>query len=387
MLQRCGPILPLEESAKEGSFRTMDTDLQASVARLLRALAQMSSARAVTLRSIAQAGSPMDLVAVSGVNTQACARIARAQPDCGVCASALRTGTMQSDDTACGCVRELDADSCATRQVVAVALKHKDRPCGVLSLFFEDADAAGQLPAGFLELLPPLAEMVGAAMENGVGAGSDLYTSVMRERNLLANEVHDSLAQHLTSIRMRTSLLRGAVAAQEQERAAQYLKEIDESLAVAQSRVRQIITDFRAPMDAPRLLPALQYAVEQLHGASGVPIELVCQVGEPRLSPYEEMQLFYIAREALTNALKHSQAGCVRLALDEQPGAYELLVEDDGVGFDDTRAAEHGHFGLHIMRERAERIGAIFEVQRREHGGTRVRLRLPAHTDSGEALQ
>jgi len=387
MLQRCGPILPHEDGAEESETRAFDTDLQEPIEGVVRALTQMSAARAVTVRTVAHVGSPMELIASSGASKTQRANIARADADCGVCAVALRTGQVQSGECSCDCVRELTQRAQCTQQVVAVALRHKERPCGVLSLFLDKGEVATQLPAGFLNLLPALGDLVGTAMENCRRAGADVHSSVMQERHLLANEVHDSLAQHLTSIRMRTSLLRNAVATRDEDRATQYLEEIDESLAVAQSRVREIITQFRAQMDAPRLLPALEYAIEELRSASGVHIDLQCRVREPRLSAYEEVQVFYIAREALTNALKHSQADYVCLALDENSGSYELLVEDNGVGFDDGRAADHGHFGINIMRERAQRIGAIIELQRREQGGTRVRLTLPARVASGEALE
>ncbi len=387
MLQRCGPILPHEDCADDSKTRALDTDLQEPIEGVVRALTQMSAARAVTVRTVTQMGSPMELAAASGASEQQCAKIARADANCGVCAVALRTGQIQITEHSCTCVRELAHSEQSGQQVVAVALRHKQRACGVLSLFLDKGETATKLPTGFLDLLPALGDLIGTVMENSRRSSADVRSSVMQERHLLANEVHDSLAQHLTSIRMRTSLLRNAVATRDEDRATQYLEEIDESLAVAQSRVRQIITQFRAQMDAPRLLPALEYAIEELRSASGVQIELHCPVHEPRLSAYEEVQVFYIAREALTNALKHSQADCVRLVLGENSGSYELLVEDNGVGFDDGRAADHGHFGINIMRERAQRIGAIIELQRREQGGTRVRLTLPARVATGEALE
>jgi nitrate/nitrite-specific signal transduction histidine kinase len=294
---------------------------------------------------------------------------------------------VQLATNACDCVRELSDGAGTDQRVLAVALTHKDRPCGVLSLFLENGAAEADLPPGFSDLLPALGEVIGTAVENTRQADVSVHSSVMQERHLLANEVHDSLAQTLTSIRMRTSLLRDAVASQEKARAAKYLREIDESLAAAQSRVREIITEFRAQMDAPRLLPALQFAIEELRGASGVEIELECRVSELRLSPYEEVQIFYIAREALTNALKHSQASRVRVVLAEHAGNYELRVEDNGVGLVDGKAADHGHFGLNIMRERAQRVGGAIELQRCEQGGTRVQLTFPSRASVGEVAR
>ncbi|SPJ17409.1 putative GAF sensor signal transduction histidine kinase [Burkholderiales bacterium] len=385
MLQRCGSARPHEGSAEDAGAYTLAADMNAPIDHLLQVLAGMTEARAATVRTISDDGSPMDLVAASGASTSAQTRIARADADCGVCAVALRGDGVQVSTERCACVRELDADAGADHQVVAVALRHKEQALGVLSLFLERPGAALDLPARFPDLLSALGDVIGSAIANTRQADNDVHSSVMQERHMLANEVHDSLAQNLTSIRMRTALLRRAFATRDEERATQYLEEIDEALAGAQSRVREIITQFRAQMDAPRLLPALEFAIEELRAASEVKIELECRVPEPRLSPYEEVQIFYIAREALTNALKHSQARHVRLVLDEHAGWYELRVEDDGVGLDSAKTADHGHFGLNIMRERAQRIGGVIELQRCEKGGTRVRLNFPSRTLVGEA--
>jgi len=385
MLQRCGSV-SREESAGDPGARPLDSQMHAPIERLLHALADLSAARAITVRTVSELGSPMDLIAASGASVATRSRIASASADCGVCAQALHSGELQVATAQCSCASALSSTVGGDHKVIAVALRHEERACGVLSLFLEGSAKDVELPPGFLDLLPALGDLIGAALENTRQTEVDVHSSVMQERHLLANEVHDSLAQNLTSIRMRTALLRNAVATRDEGRAAKYLEEIDESLAVAQSRVREIITQFRAQMDAPRLLPALQFAIEELQGASGVQIELDCRVREPRLSPYEEVQIFYIAREALTNALKHSQASCVRLVLDERAGRYELTVEDNGIGLEDGKATDHGHFGLNIMRERAQRVGGAIELQRRKQGGTRVQLTFPSRAANDKAV-
>jgi nitrate/nitrite-specific signal transduction histidine kinase len=323
MLQRCGELPPHEDPDDDRSEADrLSGELNAPVERLLKAVAVLGGARAAAMRQ-----------------------------------------------------RRFDDDS-----------------THLLSFFLDGADGGAELPPELSglppelsEVLSALGEVVGTAIESTRRADLNVYASVMQERHLLANEVHDSLAQNLTSIRMRTSLLRDAVRRQQSERAAQYLEEIDESLAVAQSRVREIITQFRAQMDAPRLIPALEYAVDELRAASGIEIDLVNQLRETKLSAYEEVQVFYIAREALTNALKHANPSCVRVVLAQSPAGFELLVEDDGVGLDSGKASDHGHFGLNIMRERAQRLGGRIELERCSRGGTRVRLSFPLRSSVEEA--
>jgi two-component system nitrate/nitrite sensor histidine kinase NarX len=386
MLQPCGVVPPNQDFATDAGEPELDADLRAPIERVLRALATISDARAAVVRTVLDDGSEMDLIAASGASSSARNRILRADADCGVCGSALQSGAIRVAAEACACARELSCGGGADHRVVAVALRHKEKACGVLSLFLDRPGAAEALSPGLMQLLPALGDLIGTAMENTRRTEVHVRSSVMQERHMLANEVHDSLAQNLASIRMRTSLLRHSAATRQEGWAVRRLQEIDRSVAQAQARVREIITQFRARMEAPRLLPALQCAVEELRAASGVPIELDCSVREPRLSPYEEAQVFYIAREALTNALKHSGASRVRVALAERSGGYELRVEDDGVGLEGRSPADHGHFGLSIMRERAQRIGATIELQRCERGGTRVLLTLPLHPSVSEAL-
>jgi len=349
--------------------------LNAPVERLLKAVAAIGGARAAAVRRRKFDDDTIHLIAASGIGAGAQSRIAEREASCGVCGESLRDGGIHASPDPCACTRELEREGMADHGVVAIALKYKEQPCGVLNLYPAGADGGHELSPELSEFLAALGEVIGTAIESSRRADLNVYAGVMRERHLLANEVHDSLAQNLTSIRMRTSLLRDAVSRQQTERAAHYLEEIDESLAVAQSRVREIITQFRAQMDAPRLVPALEFAIDELSTASGVTIELVNRLAESKLSPYEEVQVFYIAREALTNALKHASASCIRVMLAQDARGFELLVEDDGVGMDDGgKATDHGHFGLNIMRERAQHLRGRIELERCSRGGTRVRL-------------
>jgi len=386
MLERCGDLThPDDADDGRAEADLLSGELNAPVERLLKAVATIGGGRAAAVRRRKFDDDSLHLIAASGIGADAQSRLAQMSAGCGVCGESVRDGSVHVSSDPCACAGEVDAAEAEDSRVVAIPLKYRDRPCGVLSFFLDGADPEGELAPALSELLSALGEVVGTAIESTRRADLNVYASVMQERHLLANEVHDSLAQNLTSIRMRTALLRDAVGRQQSERAAQYLQEIDEALAVAQGRVREIITQFRAQMDAPRLVPALEYAVDELRTASGIEIELINRLREPRLSPYEEVQVFYIAREALTNALKHANPSCVRIVLAQNAAGFELLVEDDGVGLDSGKASDYGHFGLNIMRERAQRLGGRMELERRANGGTRVHLAFPLRGGFEEA--
>jgi nitrate/nitrite-specific signal transduction histidine kinase len=207
---------------------------------------------------------------------------------------------------------------------------------------------------------------------------TDVHDLVAQERMLLASEIHDCIAQSLTSIRMRTTLLRDAIAREDGERAAKLAADIDAAVTGVQASVRGIITQFRAAMQGQGLGQALQSTVEEMRQTSGIDVDFTYLVRELRLSPADEQQVFFIAREALTNAVKYSRAECVGMLLIDHGAMLELMVTDNGIGLDCCKPAEEpGHFGLSIMRERARRLGGRVEFETCAVGGTRVRLFVP----------
>jgi two-component system, NarL family, nitrate/nitrite sensor histidine kinase NarX len=349
-------------------------DVYAPIERMMHVLVQRSGASAATLRMLDASARTLHLVAADLIPAPFTMHCAEVPADCGVCGAAIIQEALCSSSEACACVRELASDAEPARRVVTYPLSFRDRSCGVLALF---VPYDGALPDDVVDLLPALGEVLGLALENARLLQAELHAAVMEERQLLASEVHDSLAQSLTSVRMRTSLLEGAIASHELDRASGYVAEIDETVAVAQSRVREIITHFRTGIDAQRLLSALGRTIDELRGLGGAAIEFHPPRREPALSPFERVQVFHIAREALTNAVRHAQARRVRMALSVRRGHCEVQVVDDGIGVDPTRPSDHGHFGINIMRERARRLGGRLEFEALSDGGTRVRLVFP----------
>ena len=216
----------------------------------------------------------------------------------------------------------------------------------------------------------------------GARAHTDLATALSNERQMMANEVHDSLAQGLTYMRMRMSLLRDAIRQGDEARALKYWDDVDSSLTNSHRRLRELITYFRTRMDPRGLVHALGEMSESFLDRTGVALEFSNRVPELHLPVGREVQVFHIVQEALANVCKHANAGHARLSLDRKDGGYEIAVEDDGVGMVADAAAvergETGHYGLAIMRERARRLGGELTLESAPGAGTRVRLYFPA---------
>jgi two-component system nitrate/nitrite sensor histidine kinase NarX len=141
--------------------------------------------------------------------------------------------------------------------------------------------------------------------------------------------------------------------------------------------VRELITHFRCQMDPLGLQHALQVLAGEFTERTGIDLEYSNPVADPAMPLEHELQVFHIVREVLANIAVHSGASLARLRVARENGRYEITIEDNGSGMPGNTPPE-GHYGLTIMRERAQRIGAEIEVESAKGFGTRVRLGLAA---------
>jgi len=270
----------------------------------------------------------------------------------------------------------IDLSGPACRHVVAVPLRFRGASVGTLDLMFEQEC---ELPAETMPLLRATGELIGVALENARLTRENLRASLTHERQMMANEVHDSLAQGLTYMRMRMSLLRDAIRQGDELRAFKYWSDVDGSLTDAHHRLRELITYFRSRMDPQGLQHALAGIAATYFDRTGVALAFDNAVPELQLPVGREVEVFHIVQEALANVSRHANARQARLSLDRTAGGYEVVVEDDGIGMPAESAnGESGHYGIAIMRERARRMGGELVIAPGAAGGTRVELRFPA---------
>lgn len=363
-----------------GRAPTSEGDFAAPLRSLLQAVSALGGARAATVRLLHDEESCLHLVGAAGVPPGFDEQLAGVDASCGGCAQAVTENSARDwSGATCACARALSNGTGANDarvRVQAVPLRHHGEACGVLSLFLPPDAAAGQ--SDISALLPALADLLGLAVETTRRSHQSLHASLTQERHLLASEVHDSLAQNLTSVRMRSAVLRDAIAKNDSARAFGYLREIDQSISTMQSRVRELITHFRTQMDPGGLVPALRKTVDELRGVGPMQIDFRSPVRDLALSADDELQVFHIVREALINVIKHSQAAHARISIEPALGGWEIAVEDDGIGLDPSHESRHGHYGLNIMRERARYLGGEIDFDSPRGQGTRLRLRFPA---------
>ena len=202
------------------------------------------------------------------------------------------------------------------------------------------------------------------------------YKVVIQERTRLAREIHDGLAQTLAFLKLQSAQMQTYLAQGDTARLSQVLKDNYHALAEAYLDTRQAIDNLRVtPQEG--LERWIERAMSEFEAASGLHIEQMIEPLTRKISPEVQAQLIRIVQEALSNIRKHARANRAWLKLREWQDVLLLEVGDDGQGFDAEDVPEVSRHGLRGMRERAEMIGADFQIVSQAHQGTRVLLSLP----------
>lgn len=201
------------------------------------------------------------------------------------------------------------------------------------------------------------------------------------DRSAIANELHDSLAQSLASLKMQVRVLDDTLRQDNEVAIWKEMENIQAGLDEANIELRELITYFRLPVDGNGVVSAIEKAVSRFRLTSS--IEAVLQNHWPAVNlPVEyERQVLRIVQEGLANVRKHSGADMVRILLNQAHDARRVLIEDDGVGMSLTPDEMDNHFGLSIMQERADSIGATLQLESEPGDGTRIILTLPIMQD------
>ncbi|OOZ17076.1 hypothetical protein BOW28_07710 [Solemya velum gill symbiont] len=257
----------------------------------------------------------------------------------------------------------------------------KGEQYGVLLM---DIDEASSLEEWHKRLLDTVAYHISLAIQREQQLSQNRKLALMEERSVIARELHDSLAQTLSYLKIQVSLLRNALPQAGDEKSIEILERLHSGLNSAYGELRELLTTFRLRLGEGGFEAALEQTVEDFRKRGEINLVLENRIGNCRLSPNAEINLVQIIREALSNVVRHSDANeaCVSIDCDHE-GRVTLLIEDDGVGMPGVEQLEH-HHGLAIMRERARGLDGVLDVGRSTHGGTVVKLNFHAMSGQGE---
>jgi two-component system nitrate/nitrite sensor histidine kinase NarX len=247
-----------------------------------------------------------------------------------------------------------------------------------------------------MELAQIIGRHIAAALAAEEGRDEHRRLALLEERSAIARELHDSLAQSLSYTKIQLARLSALVGrSADGAEAREVVDELRTGVSSAYRQLRELLTTFRLQLTGKGLRSALVQAVDDFRDRTAVAVELRDELVGVELSANEQIHVLQVVREALANIEHHAHAqrAWVRLVRlgEEQGGAIEAIVEDDGIGIDAARSPRH-HFGLAIMRDRARALGGVLGIGSRSDaarpagGGTQVRLRfVPSTSFAGGA--
>ncbi|MCY9854173.1 nitrate/nitrite two-component system sensor histidine kinase NarQ [Vibrio mediterranei] len=201
---------------------------------------------------------------------------------------------------------------------------------------------------------------------------------LMEERATIARELHDSLAQSLSYLKIQVTLLNRSISKEltdsSSSRSQLVLNDIREGLDNAYVQLRELLTTFRLSIKEGTFGEAITEMLHQLDEQTEAEIELDNQMSSLELGANEQVHILQLIREAVLNAMKHAQASFIKVTcIEDENALVTVKIKDDGVGFDQN-IQKLDHYGMSIMKERAARLNAELAINSAENDGCEVVL-------------
>ncbi len=269
------------------------------------------------------------------------------------------------------CVREGFATA------TAFSILYDKQRLGVYNIYFRRPQALSEQE---MQLLETLGQHLGVAIENQRLKSREKELAVSEERNLLAQELHDSIAQGLAFLNIQVQLLQDSLKKGRVDEAMQTAGQLREGVQESYDDVRELLVHFRTRVHQSDLDSAINAALEKFEGQTGIETAFERSNSVVPMPPTDEIQIMHIVQESLSNIRKHAKASHVRVLVEQDMTNSRITVADDGVGFDphnNPNCQSDRHVGLKIMRERAHRIGGECRITSEPGKGTCVTLNLP----------
>lgn len=352
-------------------------DIEELLMRLLRVVKEMLNGKAATVQ-LSTPGGQMRLVGSIGPDGRLLSEKEQLPVPLCQCGKTLSSGDILCEHDAAACSRRNGRRMYGPDELetVTVPLEFHGDVLGLFRIYLRPPGPKGR--EDMMDLFATIGRHLGIAIAKQRSDEEAHRLSIMEERTALANELHDSLAQTLASLRFQVRMMDETLEKEHSgERARRELERIRNGLDEAHTELRELLTSFRAPLDERGLQPALEKLAQRFRQETGISIFFQSSCRQVSLGASEEMQMLRIVQECLANIRKHARAHTVRILLTcSKEGEYLLLVEDDGVGFvnakPDGKPGEH--IGLSIMEERARRLGGSLRIESEPGEGTRVEL-------------
>ncbi|HEY51664.1 MAG TPA: sensor histidine kinase [Dehalococcoidia bacterium] len=203
--------------------------------------------------------------------------------------------------------------------------------------------------------------------------------AIIEERRRIAREIHDGVAQSLSYLNLKTKSVSDLLTSKDTVQALTELNEIRDVVQDTYEDIRESIDQLSTEIRSVSILAALGNYVREFSSNNGIPVKFEISKPFAQLSPVAELQLLRIGQEALTNVRRHAMASGVEVTLRNTEDAVEMIVKDDGQGFELEELEKYppGYHGLTIIKERAEGLGGNLFITTAPGQGTEVKIRLP----------
>lgn len=267
----------------------------------------------------------------------------------------------------------------APRSLLCLPVWGTSEPLGFLLLI--DPHTERHWQPHEIDLLESFIDRAAAALENAHLHKQLEWAAALEERQRIAAELHDGLAQTLSYLGIKTDRVTELLQEGQKEQVFDECYQMQAAIGRATRDVRRSIATLQeSPRPRRSLQEALGQTILECTEEGDPPMDVRIHSQDPLFLPAHEMeQVLRVVREALLNARRHARARQITVGMERLPDAVEVTVEDDGQGFDPEGAPTDGddHFGLSIMRARAARIAGQVQVDSQPGQGTRVRLTWP----------
>lgn len=261
--------------------------------------------------------------------------------------------------------------------LAALPIVVDDRSVGLIAL---ESIGATTLDRDAIELLKPIVAAAGLPLETAALFDELRTSAATEERERLAKEIHDGIAQDLAYIGFELDGLLSELRDAGEQPAAQHARELRQRITALISELRTSISDLRSSVAPTRGLgSALSEYTRSVGTSSDVTVHLSLAEGPLRLGSDAELQLLRLAHEAIGSARRRAGVRNLWVSLAVEPPGASLVIEDDG---DESHPADLDSIALEVMRERADQIRATLEITRRRPQGIRVHVELGRGADA-----
>lgn len=321
------------------------------------------------LNYIASQGLPDELFTTpecSSINGCFCGTVATQESN-----NATAVNLFASNSSLAYCVKKLFA------HLIVFHIKHNNNNIGVMTLYYRNTQST--LSPQTTHLIEILTDQLAVALENQQLVLSDRQLAIMEERNLMAQGLHDSIAQSLSFLNLQVQMLQTALTYNETKQIEQTVNFIQQGIQECYEDVRELLLNFRIRLDKQETFKdVVQKLLDRFKAQTKVDVNISRSGNGPSLNQEQQLQVIFILQEALSNIRKHAQCTEVNLNIiyDDY---FAMSISDNGCGFEKTEVAKNKtrHVGLSIMSERAAQISATIDISSELNRGTTITLTIP----------